>query len=366
MAAGETLAGAAGTVGTDSAIRAAIARAAAGEMLGRGEARAAMESILAGSATPAQIAALAMGLRVRGETSEEIAGFVEAMAAAAVRVRLSMPDAVDLCGTGGDGSGTINISTAAALVAAAAGARVAKHGNRSASSRSGSADVLEKLGVPIELPPERAAASIEETGFGFLFAPLYHPAMRHAAGPRREIGVRTFFNLLGPLSSPAGVKRQLLGVSEDRLRPLLAAALLSLGCERAWVVHARREDGGGLDEIGLEGPTRVTEVLRGELREIDVVPEDAGIARRARPDLRGAPDPRGGTPEENARRLEAILRGERGDARDAVVLNAAAALAIAGRGSDVRADLKASAARAVEAIDSGRAWALVEELRRRR
>ncbi len=343
--------------GRDAAVRAAIARAAAGERLTRGEAHAAMEAILAGSATGAQIAALAVALRIRGETAEEIAGFVEAMAAAAVRVNLSKPDAVDLCGTGGDGSGTINISTAAALVAAAAGARVAKHGNRSASSRCGSADVLERLGVPIELPPERAAASIEETGFGFLFAPLYHPAMRHAAGPRREIGVRTFFNLLGPLSSPAGVKRQLLGVCEDRLRPLLAAALVSLGCERAWVVHARRGDGGGLDEIGLEGPTRVTEVLNGSARELEVVPEDAGIARRDAPDLRG------GGPEENARRIEAVLRGDKGDARDSIVLNAAAALAIASHGSDVRADLHGCAARAADAIDSGRAWRLVERLR---
>jgi anthranilate phosphoribosyltransferase len=337
-------------------MRMAIVALSTGEYLGRERARAVMETILAGSATPAQIGALLMGLRLRGESPEEIAGFVQAMRGASVKLELSRDDAVDLCGTGGDGAGTINISTGAALVAAAAGARVAKHGNRSASGRAGSADVLEAMGIPIDLPPERTRSAIEELGFGFLFAPSYHPAMRHAAAPRRELGVRTVFNVLGPLTNPAGVRRQLLGVYEDRLRRPVARALLALGSERVWVVHSPSPDGGGLDEIGLAGPTRVTALEGGALRELEIAPGDAGLECGRAADLTG------GDASLNARRLEAVIAGERGACRDAVVLNAAAALVIAGRAGDLRE----AAAAAAEAIDGGRARSLLELLKRRR
>jgi anthranilate phosphoribosyltransferase len=336
-------------------LREALGALAEGRELGRAGARAAMEAILAGEATQAQLGAFLMGLRLRGETAAEVAGFVEAMREASLRVECRFAAAIDLCGTGGDGAGTVNISTGAALVAAAAGARVAKHGNRAASSRAGSADVLEALGVPIDLDPAAAARALAEQGFAFLFAPRYHPSMRHAAGPRRELGLRTVFNVLGPLTNPAGVRRQLLGVYSDRLRGLLAEALLALGAERVWVVHSPRAGGGGLDELGLEGPSRVSAVEGGAVRELEVTPEDAGLARRPGADLRG------GDAAENARRLEAVLGGERGAVREAVLLNAAAALHLAG----LAGDLREGAARAAEAIDSGRARALLEELRRR-
>jgi anthranilate synthase/phosphoribosyltransferase len=337
-------------------IREAIARVARGEPLGRAGARAAMGTILSGEATPAQIAGLVLGLRVRGEALEEIVGFVEAMRAAAVPLDRPRPEAIDLCGTGGDGAGTFNISTAASLVAAACGLKVAKHGNRSISSRSGSADVLEALGIPIDLPVDRTAASIDEVGFGFLFAPRYHPAMHHAAGPRRELGVRTVFNILGPMTNPAGARRQLLGVYDDALRDVVARVLLALGSESVWVVHSKRKDGGGLDEIGLEGPTRVSAVGGGAVREFEVRPEDAGLRTLPTAALGG------GDAAENARRILAVLGGEAGAERDAVILNAAAALVIGG----VATDLRAGAAAAAEAIDGGRARKVVEELRRRR
>jgi anthranilate phosphoribosyltransferase len=337
-------------------LREAIRTVARGESLGRPGGREVMGKILAGEATPAQIGALLMGISVRGNSPEEIAGFVEAMRAAAVPIDLGLPGAIDLVGTGGDAAGTINISTAAALVTAACGARVAKHGNRSVTSRSGSADVLEALGIPIDLPPAEARAAIEAVGFAFLFAPLYHPAMKHAAAPRRELGIRTIFNILGPMTNPAGARRQLLGVYEDTLRPLVAEVLLSLGSERVWVVHSPLPGGGGLDEIGLAGPTRVSIVDGGKIREAEVVPEDAGLRTDPGASLRG------GDPAENALRLLAVLSGERGPERDAVVLNAAAALVIEGKAGDLRA----GAAAAAGAIDSGRARALVEQSRRPR
>jgi len=345
-----------GSIDHSAGFRRALETLASGSRLGTDGARFAMEAILAGAATPAQIGAFLMAMRLQGETPDEIAGLVQAMRAASVRLDPPCDDAIDLCGTGGDGSGTINISTGAALVAAAAGARVAKHGNRSASSRSGSADALEAMGIPIDLPPERARAAIDELGFAFLFAPSYHPAMRHAAGPRKELGIRTVFNILGPLTNPAGVRRQLLGVYEDRLRPLMAGALGALGAERAWIVHSRRPDGGGLDEIGLSGPTWVTALDRGSLRDMEIVPEDAGLARAPAAGLLG------GDPTQNARCLEGVLAGARGPERDAILLNAAAALVVAGRARD----LKEGAQAAAGAIDSGRAKALVEDLRRRR
>jgi anthranilate phosphoribosyltransferase len=264
------------------------------------------------------------------------------------------PRALDLCGTGGDASGTFNISTAAALVTASCGIPVAKHGNRSITSKSGSADVLEALGIPIDLPPERTRQAIDQVGFGFFFAPRYHPAMRQVAGPRRELGIRTVFNILGPMTNPAGVKQQLLGVYDDGLRPVMAEVLRKLGSERVWVLHCPRPGGGGLDEVGLEGPTRVSALEGGEVREMEVSPEDAGISRQPGAILRG------GDALENARRLLALLEGETGPVRDAVILNAACALKISGRARD----LKEGAGMASWAMDSGQAGKLVEELRK--
>jgi anthranilate phosphoribosyltransferase len=336
-------------VSAGSGLAEAIGRIAAGGVLERGEARAVMDEILAGKATPAQLGAFLVGLRVRGETVDEVAGFVESLRAAAVPVRPKSQGLVDLCGTGGDGLGTINISTAASLVAAAAGAPVAKHGNRSASSLCGSADVLEALGVPIELEPTQIERSIDELGFGFLFAPRHHPAMRHVAGVRRELKLRTVFNLLGPLANPAGVRRQLLGVFADELRVLMGSVLSALGVEMAWIVHGD----GGIDEVSLSGPTRVTEVDAKGRRELEVAPEDAGLARRPLTELRG------GDARANAAAIESVLRGEPGAPRDAVVLNAAAALVVAGKA----ADLPEGAARASEAIASGAARRLLDALR---
>jgi anthranilate phosphoribosyltransferase len=336
-------------------LRDSIRKVARGESLGREGARGAMSRILAGEATPAQIGALLMGISMRGNSPEEIAGFVEAMRAAAVRIEIE-GDAMDLVGTGGDGACTINISTAAAIVTASCGVKVAKHGNRSITSRAGSADVLEALGIPIGLPPAEAKDSIERVGFGFLFAPNYHPAMRHAVAPRREMGIRTAFNILGPMTNPAGVRRQLLGVYEDGLRRLVAETLLALGSERVWVVYSPLAAGGGLDEIGIEGPTRVSAIEDGSIREMEIAPDDAGLPRRPADCLRG------GEAAENARRILAVFDGARGGDRDAVVLNAAAALRIAGR----TGDLRDGAAIAAEAIDSGGARRLVENLRRPR
>jgi anthranilate phosphoribosyltransferase len=338
-------------------LRAALARVLSNASLSRAEARGAMEAILAGEATPAQIGGLLAGLRLKGETADEIAGFVEAMRAAAVPVAPGRRDLIDLCGTGGDGAGTINISTAAALIAAAAGAGVAKHGNRSASSRCGSADVLESMGLRLDLTPQESAAQIDALGFAFLFAPSHHPAMRHAGGPRRELGTRTVFNILGPLSNPAGVRRQLIGVFDDGVRARMVEVLQALGSERVWVVHARVEAGGreqGLDEISICGPTRVTALDRGRIEDFEVVPEDAGLARAPLESLRG------GDAAANARALEAVFAGERGPHRDAALLNAGAALVIAG----LAAALREGVERAAAAVDAGKVRRLVEELRR--
>ncbi len=330
----------------------AVQRLAGGISLSRGEARGAMASLLAGEATPAQIGAFLMGLRIRGETEDEIAGLVEAMRAASVKIVPGREPLVDLCGTGGDNSGTFNISTAASLVTAGAGVAVAKHGNRSASSRCGSADVLEALGVPIDLPPDRARVSIEEHGFAFLFAPLYHPAMKHVAPVRKELRIRTVFNLIGPLSNPAGVTRQLVGVYLDQVRGTLARVLALLGTRHSWVVHGE----GGLDELSVAGPTRVTasgpEV--GGLKEFSVRPEDCGIEPGPLEGLRG------GDAAANAAILEKVLAGESGPHRDAVVLNAAAAILVAG----LSRDLREAAERARASMDSGAAWKVLEASRR--
>ncbi len=334
---------------TGITIESALAKIAGGHSLARDEARAVMGSLLSGGATPAQTGALLMGLRVRGETLDEILGFVEGMRAAAVAIAPARDVVVDLCGTGGDGSGTFNISTAASLVVAATGVAVAKHGNRAASSRCGSADVLEALGIPIDLEPERARAAIEATGFAFLFAPHYHPAMKHVGPVRRELKTRTVFNIMGPLASPAGVKRQLLGVFDDEARPLMAEVLHGLGTEHAWVVHGE----GGLDEMNIAGTTRVSVVTPGGIEEREVAPADAGLELRSLDELAG------GDAEENAEMIRAILRGDSGSPRDAVVFNAGVAIHVAGAAVDLRTGVEAAAA----AIDDGRAARLLDELR---
>lgn len=317
----------------------------AGATLSRADAEAAMEELLAGRAQHEEIVRLLGALRARPYAVDELVGFASAMRRHAERVfadgDVAPERLVDTCGTGGDTSGTFNISTAAALVAAAAGARVAKHGNRSVSSRSGSADVLEALGARIDLPMERAGTAIREIGIGFLFAPAAHRAMRHAMRARRELGGRTIFNLLGPLTNPAGARAQVLGVFAADMVELVGQALAELGAERAFVVHGA----GGLDEISLAGETIVAEVRVGSVTRYAVAPEEFGVARAPAEALRG------GDAAENAARIQRIFGGQRGPARDVVVVNAAAALVAAG----VAEDFREGAHVAAEAIDSGAA-----------
>jgi anthranilate phosphoribosyltransferase len=279
--------------------------------------RAVFDAIFAGAWTPSQIAGFLVAVRQR-ETAEVVAGAAAAMRAAMVPVTHSFPKLLDTCGTGGDGSGSLNLSTGAALVAAAAGVRVAKHGNRAATSRSGSADVLESLGIPLDVLPAEQGKVLDEAGIAFLFAQAHHPAMRHAMPVRRELGIRTLFNLLGPLSNPAGVTHQLLGAPDDAARQNLAQALLLLGVSRAWVVRSAD----GLDEVSPFAETRVTEVSDGKLRELVISPQSFGF------ELSPAGAIAGGEPDENARALTTILSGEKHAASDAVALNAAAALVV--------------------------------------
>ncbi len=331
------------------AIQEAIARLGEGDPVGEELAGRVAGEILAGEATPAQIGAFLTALRIRGERAEHLLGFARRMRAAARPVRVADPlDLVDTCGTGGDAAGTFNVSTAAALIAAGAGVRVAKHGNRAVTGRCGSADVLQALGVDIECPPEAAERCLREAGLAFFFAPTFHAAMRHAAAPRREIGVRTIFNMLGPLANPAGARRQLIGVYDQRLVPLLAETLLELGSIHALVVHG--ED--GLDEITVTGPTHVAELRDGTLRSYTIEPEAFGL-RRASPEAL-----RGGDAALNAAILRSILTGEAGPPRDAAALNAAAALVVGGRAADLAEGL----ARAGAAIESGAAARALERL----
>ena len=324
-----------------------IGYVAAGRSLDLDEAREAFEILMAGDATPAQVGGLLMALRVRGETVDEIAG--GAMTLRARMVRVSAPEgAIDTCGTGGDGQGTYNISTGAALVAAACGVAVAKHGNRALSSRSGSADVLTALGVNIDVEPPVIERALREAGVGFMMAPRHHPAMRHVAGPRVELGTRTIFNLLGPLANPAGARRQLVGVfSESWVEPV-ALVLGKLGTERAWVVHG----GDGMDELTTTATSYVAEIKEGVVRRFEVTPEDAGLPRGDLAALRG------GDAGSNAAALRATLEGRRGPLRDVVLLNAAAALVVAGRAGDLREGMAAAAG----AIDEGRATAVLQRL----
>ncbi|HKC78027.1 MAG TPA: anthranilate phosphoribosyltransferase, partial [Gaiellaceae bacterium] len=329
-------------------IQQALARLLDGHDLTRDEARATMAVIMAGEATDAQIAGFLVALRAKGETADEIAGCAEAMREHVLRVRPERNDLVDVVGTGGDGANTYNISTAAALVTAAAGAAVAKHGNRAASSQTGAADVLEALGFRLELPPERIERSIDELGFGFLFAQAHHPAMRHAAPVRRELATRTVFNVLGPLTNPAGARALVLGVYSPELARTLADALVQLGATRAYVVHGA----GGIDELSPCGPNLVCEVENGRVSEYELDPLDLDVERCDPEELRG------GDATTNATALRAVLAGTDGGHRSAVILNAAGGIAAAGHA----ADLREGVARAREAIDSGAAAARLEEL----
>jgi len=320
-----------------------------GRRIDQDTARSAFESILAGAWTSVQVAAFAIGLRMRGETAEVISAAAQAVRGAMTTVAHDFPIVVDTCGTGGDGAHTLNISSAAAVVVAACDLPVAKHGNRSASSRCGSADVYEAMGIPIDVPPQAQSAVLREAGMAFLFAQAHHPALKHAAAARRELATRTIFNVLGPLANPAGATHQLVGVYEDALRPVMAQALGHLGTTRAWVVHS--ED--GLDEVSPCAPTRVTEWAAGGTRELIVSPEDFGLERLARASLAG------GSAAENAMALGAILDGEPHPARGAVILNAAAALVLATGDPPRRC-----ADRATAAIDGGAARKTFERWRR--
>jgi anthranilate phosphoribosyltransferase len=329
-------------------IQRALARLLDGHDLSREEARATMAVIMSGEATEAQIAGFLVALRAKGETADEIAGCAEAMREHVLRVNPSRTDLVDVVGTGGDGANTYNISTAAALVTAAAGAAVAKHGNRAASSQTGAADVLEALGFELELAPERIERSIDELGFGFLFAQAHHPAMRHAAPVRHELATRTVFNVLGPLTNPAGARALMLGVYSPELARTLAETLVQLEATRAYVVHGA----GGIDELSPCGPNLVCEVATGRVSEYELDPLELGVERCDPDELRG------GDPQTNAAALREVLAGADGGHRSAVILNAAGGIAAAGHAESLGEGI--SLAR--EAIDSGRAAARLDAL----
>jgi len=328
-------------------IKEMIREAAMGRALSLDQAKIAFDIMMSGDATPSQMGGLLMALRVRGETVDEITG--GAMAMRSKMVKIKAPDhAIDTCGTGGDASGTYNVSTAASLVVAASGVTVAKHGNRALSSKSGSADVLTALGVNIETEPDIVERAIKEVGIGFMMAPRHHGAMRHVGGTRVELGTRTIFNLLGPLSNPAGTKRQLIGVfAKEWIRPL-AEVLNRLGSERAWVVHGAD----GLDEITTTTTTHVAELRDGDVETFDISPEIAGLPFAEAKDLKG------GDAEHNAAALLAVLNGEASAFRDIVLLNAAAALIVADKADDLRSGVSIAA----DAIDSGAAKATLDRL----
>jgi anthranilate phosphoribosyltransferase len=323
-----------------------IAKVAGGAPLTFEEARAAFDIVMSGEATPSQIGGFLMALRVRGETVEEISGAVATMRAKMLTVD-APADAIDIVGTGGDASGSYNVSTAAAFVAAGAGIPVAKHGNRALSSRSGAADTLAALGVNIEATPKQISACIREAGVGFMFSPSHHSAMRHVGPTRVELGTRTIFNLLGPLSNPAGVKRQLVGVFSPEWVEPLAHVLKGLGTEAAWVVH-----GDGLDELTTAGPTKVAELRDGEVRIFEILPEDVGLSRVEPADLKG------GDAVRNAEALRAVLDGVKGPYRDIVLLNAGAAIFVASKVGSLEEGIMAAAA----SIDSGKARAALTKL----
>ncbi len=318
------------------------------EDLSEPEAAGAMAAIMDGRALPSQVAGLLIALSMKGERPEEIVGFARTMRDRAVKVPIPSGPIVDTCGTGGDRAQTFNVSTLAALLVAACGLRVAKHGNRSVSSRCGSADVFEQLGVRIDAAPETVASTLERAGIAFFFAPTFHPSMKHAGPTRRELGVRTAFNLLGPLTNPAGASRQIVGVPRPELTELVARALAMLGSERAWVVHGAD----GLDEISTTGYTKVSEARDGSVRTFYLHPSDAGLAKSTAEALKG------GDPATNAEIARRVLSGERGPARDIVLFNAGAMLLVADRARDVREGI----ALAAEALDSGQAAGVLERL----
>lgn len=328
-------------------IREAIDKVVSGRSLDMGEAASVMGEIMEGEATPAQLGAFLTALRLKGETAEEIAGMATVMREKALRVEVSGP-LVDSVGTGGDGKNTFNISTAAAFVAAGAGLKVAKHGNRAASSSCGSADVLEELGVKIELAPASVAHCVKEVGIGFMFAQAFHPAMRHAGPVRREIGIRTVFNILGPLTNPAGVQHLLLGVADPHLSETMARVLALLGVDHALVVHGH----GGLDELSLSGDSSVWEVRGSEVEPWTLRLADTGLAIRSTGDIRG------GTKEENAETMRRIFQGEAGPIRDIVLLNSAGVLMAGDRVDSIKEGIKTAA----EIIDDGGALEKLEDL----
>ncbi len=324
----------------------AIGKLVRGQSLTEAEASEAMELIMKGEATPVQIAGFVIALRVKGESAEEIAGMARTARAFATPIEIDPDGLVDTCGTGGDALGTFNISTLSGIVAAACGARVAKHGNRAASSQCGSADVLEALGVRIDLGPEGVARCIAETGIGFLFAPVFHPSFRYAAVPRRELGVRTVFNVLGPICNPAGALRQALGVADEALAGRMADVLLRLGVAHALVFHGSD----GMDELTTTGPSRVIEVAGGERREYVLEPGQLGLQVAPLEAMRG------GGPAENATIARQVLEGAKGPRREVVLLNAAAALRVAGLASEFKDGIGLAA----DAIDSGRAGEVLQ------
>lgn len=331
-----------------SGLKPVLARLANRATLTEPEAEEAFGTIMAGEATPAQIAALLMAMRVRGEAVAEIAGAARAMRKRMVAVA-APAEAIDVCGTGGDGAGTLNVSTAVTFVVAGAGVPVAKHGNRALSSRTGGADVLEALGVALEVPFARLPEILSAAGVVFLLAPRHHAALHHAGGPRQEIGTRTIFNLLGPLANPAGVRRQLVGVFAPEWARPMAETLGRLGSDAAWVVH-----GQGLDELTLAGENRVVALAAGGIREFVLTPEEAGLGRAPTEAIRG------GDAAGNAAALAAMLAGEPGPYRDTVLFNAGAALVVAGRAKDVKAGVE----QAAEVVTSGRALKALEALKR--
>src|SRR3954470_7165006 len=324
-----------------------IGKVATGATLTRDEAAKAFDHMMSGEATPSQMGGLLMGLRIRGETVDEITGAVTTMRAKMQRVA-APPDAIDVVGTGGDASGSYNISTCAAFIVAGAGIPIAKHGNRALSSRSGAADVLGALGVKIDLRPDEITRCIYEAGIGFMFAPAHHPAMKHVGPTRVELGTRTIFNLLGPLSNPAGVKRQMVGVFSRQWVQPLAQVLKNLGSESVWVVHGSD----GLDEITLTGPTFVAALENGEIRNFEVTPEQAGLPRCEAGALKG------GDADANATALQSVLDGKPSPYRDVALINAAAALVVAGRAGDLKEGVVIGA----KSLDSGAASARLKHL----
>jgi anthranilate phosphoribosyltransferase len=327
--------------------KALIGKVATGAALTREEAASAFDVMMSGEATPSQMGGLLMALRVRGETVDEITGAVSTMRAKMLRVE-APPDAIDVVGTGGDASGSYNISTCAAFIVAGAGVPVAKHGNRALSSRSGAADVLAALGVRIDLAPEVISRCIKEAGVGFMFAPAHHPAMKHVGPTRVELATRTIFNLLGPLSNPAGVKRQMVGVFSRQWVEPLAHVLRNLGSERAYIVHGSD----GLDEITTAGPTSVAALENGAVKTFEIAPEDVGLPK-AKPEML-----RGGDAASNAAALLAVLKGTKGPFRDVAVFNAAAALVVAGRAKT----LKDGVSLARRSLESGEAEGRLDRL----